>query len=81
MKKHLKIIGGFVLLLLGLIGLALPFVPGLLLLTAGAICLAPSYPGIQRLLERLKLWRPPLFLPLCQGEKYRRAKDQSKEEI
>jgi hypothetical protein len=27
MKKHLKIIGGFVLVLLGLIGLALPFVP------------------------------------------------------
>ncbi len=57
MKQRLKVIGGFLLVLLGLIGLALPLVPGLLLLTAGAILLAPSYPVVQRLLNRLKLWR------------------------
>ena len=57
MKQRLKIIGGFLLVPLGLIGLALPLVPGLLLLTAGAILLAPSYPVIQRLLDRLKLWQ------------------------
>ena len=55
MKQRLKVIGGFLLVLLGLIGLALPLVPGLLLLTAGAILLAPSYPMVQRLLERFKL--------------------------
>jgi uncharacterized membrane protein YbaN (DUF454 family) len=57
MKQRLKVIGGFLLVLLGLIGLALPLVPGLLLLTAGAILLAPSYPMVQRLLERFKLRR------------------------
>jgi uncharacterized membrane protein YbaN (DUF454 family) len=57
MKQRLKVIGGFLLVLLGLIGLALPLVPGLLLLTAGAILLAPSYPVVQRLLNRFKLWR------------------------
>ena len=57
MKQRLKVIGGFLLVLLGLIGLALPLVPGLLLLTGGAILLAPSYPVVQRLLNRLKLWR------------------------
>jgi uncharacterized membrane protein YbaN (DUF454 family) len=57
MKQRLKVIGGFLLMLLGLIGLALPLVPGLLLLTAGAILLAPSYPVVQRLLNRFKLWR------------------------
>ena len=57
MKQRLKVIGGFLLVLLGLIGLALPLVPGLLLLTAGAILLAPSYPVVQRSLNRFKLWR------------------------
>jgi uncharacterized membrane protein YbaN (DUF454 family) len=57
MKQWLKIIGGFLLLLLGLIGLALPLVPGLLLLMAGAILLAPSYPVVQRLLDRFKIWQ------------------------
>jgi uncharacterized protein YqgC (DUF456 family) len=57
MKQWLKVIGGFLLVLLGLIGLALPLVPGLLLLTAGAILLGPSYPMVQRLLDRFKLWQ------------------------
>jgi uncharacterized membrane protein YbaN (DUF454 family) len=57
MKQWLKVISGFLLVLLGLIGLALPLVPGLLLLTAGAILLAPSYPMVQRLLDRFKLWQ------------------------
>jgi uncharacterized membrane protein YbaN (DUF454 family) len=57
MKQWLKIIGGFLLLLLGLIGLALPLVPGLLLLMAGGILLTPSYPVAQRLLNRFKIWQ------------------------
>ena len=57
MKQWLKVVGGFLLVLLGLIGVALPLVPGLLLLTAGAILLAPSYPVVQRLLNRFKLWQ------------------------
>ena len=57
MKQWLKVVGGFLLVLLGLIGLALPLVPGLLLLTAGAILLAPSYPVVQRLLNRFKPWQ------------------------
>jgi len=51
----MKIIGGFSLVLLGVIGLALPLVPGLVFLTAGAILLAPSYPVVQRVLDWLKL--------------------------
>ena len=57
MKRRLKVAGGFLFVLLGLIGLALPLVPGLLLLTAGAILLAPSYPVAQRLLDRFKIWQ------------------------
>jgi uncharacterized membrane protein YbaN (DUF454 family) len=63
MKQRLKIIGGFLLVLLGLAGLALPFIPGLLLLTAGAICLAPKYPAVQRRLEQFKIWLNNIIPP------------------
>jgi len=55
MTRWMKIIGGFSLVLLGVIGLALPLVPGLVFLTAGAILLAPSYPVVQRVLNWLRL--------------------------
>ena len=57
MKERLRSIAGFFLIVLGVIGLALPIVPGVLLLTAGAVFLAPNYPAIQRLLVRVKLHR------------------------
>jgi uncharacterized membrane protein YbaN (DUF454 family) len=57
MKERLKRIAGFLLILLGLVGLGLPIIPGVLLLTAGGVCLAPSYPAIERLLVKLKLRR------------------------
>ena len=55
MMRWIKIVGGFLLVLLGVIGLALPLVPGFVFLTAGAILLAPSYPVVQRVLDWLKL--------------------------
>ena len=55
MKERLKLIGGVFLIFLGLVGLLLPVVPGVVLLAAGGVLLAPSYPAIERLLVKLKL--------------------------
>ena len=57
MKRKLKLGLGFLLIVLGLVGLILPIIPGVLLLTAGGVLLAPSYPVIERVLGKLKLCR------------------------
>jgi uncharacterized membrane protein YbaN (DUF454 family) len=53
MKRRLKTIGGFLLVIAGIVGLLLPVVPGILFLAAGAFWLAPTFPVIQRLLDRV----------------------------
>jgi uncharacterized membrane protein YbaN (DUF454 family) len=53
MKRRLKTICGFLLVIAGILGLLLPFVPGVLFLAAGAFWLAPTFPAVQRLLDSI----------------------------
>jgi Putative transmembrane protein (PGPGW) len=47
-------VGGFVLLLVGLAGLALPIIPGIPLIIAGLALLASEYAWARRALERAR---------------------------
>ncbi len=48
---------GAVLVLLGLIGLVLPLMPGVVFLLAAGCCFAALSPGIRTHLERYPAWR------------------------
>ena len=49
-----RIISGFALLVLGIIGLALPVLQGVAMIVAGLLLLAPEFPWARRLLNWLK---------------------------
>ena len=48
---------GWALLVLGVIGLFLPFLQGLLFIASGLALLSPDLPWAKRLLERFSRWR------------------------
>ena len=52
---------GWPLLLLGIVGLALPFLQGVLFIVAALLILAPVAPPVRRLLEALKKRYPAVF--------------------
>jgi uncharacterized membrane protein YbaN (DUF454 family) len=52
--KFLRILGGFGLVLLGIIGLILPIMPGWVFLIPGLIILADYFPPIHRLVQWAK---------------------------
>ena len=54
MGKFLRILGGFGLVLLGIIGLILPIMPGWVFLIPGLIVLADYFPPIHRLVQWAK---------------------------
>ena len=45
---------GFVLLVAGVIGLVVPIIPGIPLLLAGGLILAPKYPAVGRIIQRVR---------------------------
>ena len=54
MKRWLRIAGGGVLVLAGLLGLALPILPGWVFVIPGLMILAREFPWAQRILQWLK---------------------------
>jgi uncharacterized protein YqgC (DUF456 family) len=57
MLKHLQIVGGLALLVVGVAGLVLPIIPGVPLLIAGAALLGPRHPIIRPFNTRWRWWR------------------------
>jgi hypothetical protein len=57
LMKHLRVIGGIVLLVCGLLGLILPIIPGIPLLIAGAALLGFDHPLIRPFARRFEQWR------------------------
>lgn len=53
MKSLILLVAGWLCLVLGVAGLALPFVPGTALLLTGAVLLAQRYTWARKLLDRL----------------------------
>ena len=51
LKSAFKIAGGIVLVLVGLVGIALPIMPGLIFLIPGLVILGEYFPPARRLLE------------------------------
>lgn len=49
-------IGGALLILLGILGAALPVLPGMLFLGAGLLLWSTEFPWAQRLLAELRQW-------------------------
>ncbi|MGJ5814010.1 PGPGW domain-containing protein [Paludibaculum fermentans] len=54
MAKLLRILSGFGLLLLGVLGLIMPIMPGWVFLIPGLVILADYFPPIRRLLDWAK---------------------------
>jgi len=54
--RIIRLVGGIVLIIAGLIGTLLPVVPGFVLLIPGLALLGSVYPPARRLLVRLRRW-------------------------
>ena len=57
MIRQLQLIGGFVLIICGLLGLILPIIPGIPLLIAGAALLGANHPLVRPFARRFEQWR------------------------
>ncbi|MBI4596706.1 MAG: hypothetical protein HY730_10100 [Candidatus Tectomicrobia bacterium] len=55
--RKFRVIAGFVLIISGLIGFIIPFLPGSALLLAGVALAGSSHPVIQSWIKRMKQWR------------------------
>jgi uncharacterized membrane protein YbaN (DUF454 family) len=55
--KALRPLAGLLLVGLGLAGMILPIIPGLPLLVAGAVLVAPNHRVVRAVRERLEAWR------------------------
>jgi uncharacterized membrane protein YbaN (DUF454 family) len=56
-KRRIRLIGGFTLIGLGVLGTLLPIIPGVPLVFAGLALVGSDHPAIRRLRERLNRWR------------------------
>lgn len=56
LRRILVAVGGAFLVLLGILGTALPVIPGMVLLGAGLLLWSTEFPWAQRLLSRLRQW-------------------------
>ena len=54
-----RIVGGTTLVGAGIASLALPVLPGLLMVVTGLAVLAPDVPAAQRAIDRIRRTRPP----------------------
>lgn len=57
MIRQLRLLGGFVLIICGLLGLILPIIPGIPLLIAGAALLGANHPLVRPFARRFEQWR------------------------
>lgn len=57
---RLREVTGFALLILGLLGMLLPLLPGVPLVLAGVAILGSKHPRIQPWIERIERWRSSL---------------------
>jgi len=55
--RQLQLIGGFLLIICGLLGLILPIIPGIPLLIAGAALLGANHPLVRPFARRFEQWR------------------------
>jgi uncharacterized membrane protein YbaN (DUF454 family) len=60
-RTYWRHIVGWPLLILGIIGLALPFLQGILFIVVALTLLAPEIPLFGRVIEALKKKYPPVF--------------------
>ena len=58
MRSTLKIMSGLTLIGLGLIGILLPFMPGLPLVIGGIALVGIDHPWVRPVLERVRGWQP-----------------------
>ncbi len=56
LRRILVAVGGAFLVLLGILGTALPVIPGMVFLGAGLLLWSTEFPWAQRLLSRLRQW-------------------------
>ncbi len=54
LKRIIRLVLGFIFLILGILGLFLPILQGILFLVISALLLAPDVPFIRRLLKKLR---------------------------
>ena len=55
--RTFRILAGMVLIVLGLLGMVLPVVPGIPLLLAWVALLGSNHPWVRPFMARLRLWR------------------------
>lgn len=60
-RKYWRHFVGWPLLLLGVVGLALPFLQGILFIVAALTILAPEVPALRRLVRALRRRYPAVF--------------------
>ncbi len=60
MKRIIRLVLGWIFIVLGVLGLFLPFLQGILFLAIGFILIAPESPWVQDKLERLRRRYPKL---------------------
>ncbi len=73
MKKILIVLAGWTFLLLGLVGLVLPIVPGLIFIVFGLVILSTEYIWAHHLLARCRERFPWLGIHLERARKLARA--------
>lgn len=70
LKRLLKLTAGWLFIILGVLGLFLPFLQGILFLLIGLFILAQELPWAARLLEKLKARFPKVTQSLHDAEEY-----------
>lgn len=70
MKRLLKLSAGWFFIILGILGLFLPFLQGILFLLIGLFILAQELPWAARLLEKLKTKFPKVTKLMSDAEDY-----------
>ncbi|HET6512032.1 MAG TPA: PGPGW domain-containing protein [Candidatus Kapabacteria bacterium] len=70
MKRLLKLSAGWLFIILGILGLFLPFLQGFLFLLIGLFILAQELPWAARLLERLKQRFPKITQMMHDADDY-----------
>ncbi|MDO9585873.1 MAG: PGPGW domain-containing protein, partial [Syntrophales bacterium] len=61
MQKVYRHVFGWFFILLGVVGLFLPFLQGIIFLLIGAIILAPEVPFFRRLIAKIEKRHPEIF--------------------
>ena len=60
-KKYYKLVIGYIFIVLGILGLFLPFLQGILFLVIGAMILVKESPTFYKLKEKIKAKYPKIY--------------------